>query len=141
MPEPDCVLMVILYLWFTLAGTCVGSFLNVLVYRLPRHKSIVHPPSHCPHCGHPIRWYDNVPVLGWIQLRGKCRDCRLPISVRYPCIEGFCGVLFSGIAIMIDKMTDVSLGLFFGWTLLVSFGATIILAACLISYDQWQGRE
>jgi leader peptidase (prepilin peptidase)/N-methyltransferase len=68
-------------------GLCVGSFLNVVVYRLPRGISIVHPRSRCGACGHPVRPYDNVPVLAWLILRGRCRDCRSPISPRYPTIE------------------------------------------------------
>ncbi|HOI11856.1 MAG TPA: prepilin peptidase, partial [Myxococcota bacterium] len=66
-----------------------GSFANVVIHRLPRELSIAYPPSACPNpeCGHPIRWYDNVPVLSYLLLRGRCRDCRTPISVRYPLIE------------------------------------------------------
>lgn len=68
-------------------GACLGSFLNVVVYRMPAGKSLSHPGSHCPRCGHAIRWYDNVPILGWIWLFGRCRDCRAPIAVRYPLVE------------------------------------------------------
>jgi prepilin signal peptidase PulO-like enzyme (type II secretory pathway) len=69
-------------------GGCLGSFLNVAVWRLPAGKSLVRPASFCPKCGHAIRFYDNIPVFGWIFLRGKCRDCHQPISPRYPVIEG-----------------------------------------------------
>lgn len=72
---------------FTLAGAAVGSFLNVCILRIPRGLSIVSPPSHCPKCNHPIRIYDNIPVIGYLLLRGKCRDCKEKISVRYPLIE------------------------------------------------------
>jgi leader peptidase (prepilin peptidase)/N-methyltransferase len=82
-------------IWFFLVGSCIGSFLNVVVYRLPRGQSLVHPPSRCPRCEHPLAWYDNVPVLGWIFLRGKCRYCHEPISPRYPIVEGICGTLFA----------------------------------------------
>ncbi len=68
-------------------GLLVGSFLNVCVYRLPRRESLVWPGSHCPSCAGAIRWYDNVPVLGYLFLRGRCRSCRAPIGVRYPVIE------------------------------------------------------
>jgi leader peptidase (prepilin peptidase)/N-methyltransferase len=68
-------------------GLLVGSFLNVCVHRLPLGRSIVFPGSHCPACGAPIAPYDNVPVLSWLYLRGHCRTCRAPISVRYPSIE------------------------------------------------------
>ncbi len=68
-------------------GAVVGSFLNVVIYRVPREKSLVHPGSACPSCDTPIRWYDNVPVLSWLALRGRCRRCRHPISIRYPLVE------------------------------------------------------
>jgi leader peptidase (prepilin peptidase) / N-methyltransferase len=70
-----------------IAGLLVGSFLNVVVHRLPRGESLMWPGSHCPACGHPIHPLDNVPVLSWLFLRGKCRVCRVPISARYPAIE------------------------------------------------------
>ena len=79
--------------WFFFVGAAFGSFLNVVVYRLPLGKSLSYPPSHCPNCSHPIRWYDNVPVIGWLQLGGKCRDCKAPISIRYPLVEGVCGIV------------------------------------------------
>jgi leader peptidase (prepilin peptidase)/N-methyltransferase len=87
--------------WLFVVGSCVGSFLNVVVYRLPRGQSLVYPPSRCPKCEHPLAWYDNVPVLGWIMLRGKCRYCREPISPRYPIIEAVCGTLFTGFYVAI----------------------------------------
>ncbi|MCS7030125.1 MAG: prepilin peptidase [Gloeomargarita sp. SKYG116] len=68
-------------------GACVGSFLNVVVYRLPQGLSLWHPPSHCPHCQSPLRPWENVPVLGWLWLRGRCRYCQRPISPRYPLVE------------------------------------------------------
>ncbi len=89
----------ILVFWFFLVGGAIGSFLNVVVYRLPRGESLTHPPSHCPRCGHAIRWHDNLPVLGWLLLKGKCRDCRLPISVRYPIVEGATALLFGSVAL------------------------------------------
>ena len=76
-----------LAIWLGAVGAVVGSFLNVVIYRLPRGKSIVSPPSHCPKCSNRIRWYDNLPIFGWMSLGGKCRDCKLPISFRYPLIE------------------------------------------------------
>jgi leader peptidase (prepilin peptidase)/N-methyltransferase len=75
-------------------GAVVGSFLNVLVYRLPREMSILRtPPSSCPACSTPILWYDNIPLYSWLVLRGKCRECRAPISLRYPMVELTSGVL------------------------------------------------
>ena len=77
-----------------LFGGAVGSFLNVVVWRLPAGMSLSYPGSHCPLCGHPIRWYDNVPILGWIFLCGKCRDCKAGIAVRYPIVETTVAVAF-----------------------------------------------
>ena len=68
-------------------GSCIGSFLNVCIYRLPNSKSIVYPPSACPGCGTPIRFYDNIPILSFLLLRGKCRSCHTRVSLRYPLIE------------------------------------------------------
>jgi leader peptidase (prepilin peptidase) / N-methyltransferase len=72
----------------------LGSFLNVCIYRLPRGLSVVHPRSACPHCGHPIAWYDNVPALSWLLLRGRCRHCKSPISPRYMLVELLTGGMF-----------------------------------------------
>jgi leader peptidase (prepilin peptidase)/N-methyltransferase len=77
----------------TMLGLLVGSFLNVVIWRVPRGASIVHPPSHCPRCGAPILAFDNVPVLAWLALRGRCRCCRGPISARYPVVEALTGLL------------------------------------------------
>jgi leader peptidase (prepilin peptidase)/N-methyltransferase len=76
-------------------GLAVGSFLNVVVHRVPRGESVVHPPSACPSCGTPIRNRHNVPVLGWLVLRGRCYDCQAPISGRYPLVEAGTAVLFA----------------------------------------------
>lgn len=78
-----------------LVGLAVGSFLNVVIYRAPLDKSLLNPPSHCPRCNTRIRARDNIPVLGWLLLGGKCRDCRLPISPRYPLIELATGLLWA----------------------------------------------
>lgn len=75
-------------------GACIGSFLNVVVWRVPRGESIARPPSHCPKCGSPIRWWQNIPILSWLALRGKCADCCEPISPRYILVEALTGVLF-----------------------------------------------
>lgn len=73
-------------------GTCIGSFLNVCIYRIPAGKSIVHPPSACPQCGTPIRFYDNIPILSYLLLGGRCRRCGIHIPMRYPLVELITGV-------------------------------------------------
>ncbi len=75
-------------------GSVIGSFLNVCIYRLPRKESIISPPSHCPSCNESIAWYDNIPIFGWLMLRGKCRKCGNPISPEYPIVEFVTGLLF-----------------------------------------------
>jgi leader peptidase (prepilin peptidase)/N-methyltransferase len=75
-------------------GVVFGSFANVLIWRVPRGESIVSPPSHCPRCGHDVRWHDNIPVVSWILLRGRCRDCGEPIPLRYPVVELASGALW-----------------------------------------------
>ena len=70
-----------------LFGACVGSFTNVVAWRLPRQESVVVPGSHCPRCSYVVRWHENLPILGWLLLLGPCRDCRSPIGVRYPVVE------------------------------------------------------
>lgn len=75
-------------------GILVGSFLNVCIYRIPKHESIVTTPSHCMSCGYGLKWYDLVPVFSWLCLRGKCRKCKAPISAQYPIIEALNGVLW-----------------------------------------------
>ena len=81
---------------FFVLGSIVGSFLNVCIYRLPLGQSIVSPPSHCPHCKYSIPWYLNVPLITWLYLRGKCKNCGAPISIRYFLVELLSGVTFLG---------------------------------------------
>ncbi len=78
-------------------GLMIGSFLNVCIHRLPQSKSIVHPGSMCPKCGREIRFYDNIPVLSYIWLKGKCRNCKSPISPRYPLVEILTGLMAVGV--------------------------------------------
>lgn len=82
-------------------GLLIGSFLNVVVWRVPRGESLVSPPSRCPRCETPIKPYDNVPVVSWLLLRGRCRRCGEPISARYPLVEGATGMLFAALALRI----------------------------------------
>jgi leader peptidase (prepilin peptidase)/N-methyltransferase len=76
-----------------LFGAILGSFLNVCIYRLPRSESILSPPSHCPNCGEPVKFYDNIPIVSYVILMGKCRRCKQYISIRYPLVEGLSGLL------------------------------------------------
>ncbi len=92
--------MTLLPLWLILTtggllGLAVGSFLNVVVYRVPAGLSVANPPSACPGCANPVRARDNIPVVSWALLRGRCRDCAMSISARYPLVELFTGVAFA----------------------------------------------
>ncbi len=81
-------------LFSAIIGLIVGSFINVVAYRVPLGKSVVHPSSSCPECETPIHWHDNVPILGWLRLRGRCRTCSQAISPRYPIVEASTGAAF-----------------------------------------------
>lgn len=83
-----------------LLGLLIGSFLNVCILRIPRDESVVLPASHCPSCGAHIKPYDNIPVLSWLVLRGRCRKCKTPISAQYPAVELLTGLLFVGCYLM-----------------------------------------
>jgi leader peptidase (prepilin peptidase)/N-methyltransferase len=87
-------------------GAALGSFLNVCIYRLPAEKSVVAPPSACGACGTRIRWYDNIPILSFILLRGRCRACHAPISVQYPVIELTCALIWTAAAIRFGPSLD-----------------------------------
>jgi len=89
---------VLFQVWWFVLGAVLGSFLNVVIHRLPRKESLIWPGSHCPSCGHLIRWYDNVPVLSWLFLRGRCRDCSATISPRYPLVEAMAALTVGGLA-------------------------------------------
>lgn len=93
--------MLILIVVVALLGLAVGSFLNVVIHRVPAGESLVSPSSHCPSCGHPVRARHNVPVLGWLVLRGRCADCAAPISARYPAVELGTAVLFVVITVQL----------------------------------------
>jgi leader peptidase (prepilin peptidase)/N-methyltransferase len=96
-----------------LFGLVVGSFVNVLVHRLPRGESVISPGSHCPACGAPIRAVDNVPVLSWLVLGGRCRACRAPISMRYLAIELANGVLWVFVFLRAREWPEFAGGVFF----------------------------
>jgi leader peptidase (prepilin peptidase)/N-methyltransferase len=82
-----------------LLGLVAGSFANVVIHRVPRRESVVRPGSRCPACGSPVAWRDNLPVLGWLVLRGRCRSCRAPVPIRYPLVELAMGLLWSVVAL------------------------------------------
>ncbi len=94
-----------------LGGLLVGSFVNVVVWRLPRGESLLAPGSHCPQCTAPVRPYDNVPVLSWVALRGRCRDCRSHISARYPLVEALCAVAAVAVVLASHGTRELLLGL------------------------------
>lgn len=85
--------MLVLKIWIFIFGTLIGSFLNVVIYRIPRNQSIVSPRSKCPQCGNLIKWYQNIPVLSWLFLRGKCANCGFKIPIKYPLVELICGFI------------------------------------------------
>jgi len=90
---PAVGVAVVIATWIFVFWSLIGSFLNVVVYRLPLGESVVHGGSHCPRCSSPIAWHDNLPVVGWLRLNGRCRSCGLPIAARYPVVESICAGL------------------------------------------------
>jgi len=121
------------WIWFVFLftfGCCVGSFLNVVIYRLPRDKSIITPPSACPACGKRIRFYDNIPLVSWLVLGRKCRYCKVPISPRYFVIELFTGLLFVALFIVYFRTgLRAGIGPFLGGGWLIYLVSLILLAA------------
>jgi leader peptidase (prepilin peptidase)/N-methyltransferase len=104
-----------------LAGLMIGSFLNVCIYRLPRRESIVWPASHCTSCNRPLAWFENVPVIGWLALRGRCRTCGSRISAIYPLVELTTGVVFAGGALVYGLSPLLFVRLAFASALIVLF--------------------
>jgi leader peptidase (prepilin peptidase)/N-methyltransferase len=97
-----------------LFGLVIGSFLNVVIWRVPRGESLVRPPSHCPVCGNPVRPKDNIPVLSWLMLRGRCRDCSAAISPRYPLVEAGTALVFAALAARIGVEPELLAYLYLG---------------------------
>ncbi len=83
-----------LALFFFLLGAAIGSFLNVVIYRFPKEESLIRPPSHCPECGKSVRWYDNIPIVSYIILKGQCRDCGASIPIRYLIVESITAFVY-----------------------------------------------
>jgi leader peptidase (prepilin peptidase)/N-methyltransferase len=122
----DILVTAIAIVFAFVLGAAIGSFLNVVVYRIPAGLSLIHPPSRCPHCLHRLGATENVPVFGWLWLRGRCRWCKTPISMRYPLVEAATGLLF---ALVYWK---------FGWNMAaISYFALLswLLALSLIDLD------
>jgi leader peptidase (prepilin peptidase)/N-methyltransferase len=123
---------IILAFLFALGG-CVGSFLNVVIYRLPRDKSLVYPPSSCPACGKHIRFYDNIPLVSWLLLLGKCRQCKARISPRYFVVELLTAVVFAGMYLVYFRSgvrADIPGFPAGGWFIYL---ATVILLSALVA--------
>lgn len=105
-----------------LFGACVGSFLNVCIYRIPKDLSIVWPGSRCPACGGTIAWYDNIPIVSWLALRARCRTCGAPISPRYVLVESLVAILWAGLAWM------------HGWSPMFWLGAVAVAGLTLATF-------
>jgi len=112
-----------------LFGLLIGSFLNVVIWRVPRGESVVRPPSHCPGCDNPIAPRDNIPVISWLLLRGRCRHCGQPISWRYPAVELATAGLFVAVAVKIGPHADLPAFLYL---------AAIAIALTLIDLDHFR---
>jgi leader peptidase (prepilin peptidase) / N-methyltransferase len=103
----------LLIVYLTLVGAALGSFLNVAIYRLPAEESVVRPRSRCPGCGTPIAWYDNIPVLSWLILRGRCRACARGISIQYPAVELGVAMTWLGMALWLGPGLEAVRGALF----------------------------
>ena len=138
MAVPDWIWFVIIFAY----GCCIGSFLNVVIYRMPRDKSLITPPSSCPSCGKHIRFYDNIPLFSWLLLGRKCRYCRVPISPRYFFIELLTALVFLGLFIVYfytDLRETVQPFLGRGWLiyLLHIIMLSAFIAASAIDLEHW----
>jgi len=134
--------MAIVWLIFVvLIGACVGSFLNVVIWRMPRGQSIVSPGSHCPKCGKAIVWYDNIPLISWCVLGGKCRFCRTQISVRYLIVEGATAVLVGGLYVwyFMARIRTGAGPFADAWPMYVAQAALLcaLLASSLVDIEMW----
>ena len=106
---------------FVCFGLVVGSFLNVCIYRIPRHESVVWPASHCATCNRSLAWYENVPVVAWLTLGGRCRTCRARISAMYPIVELVTGALFGGAYLLYGATALGFVRIAFGCAMIVLF--------------------
>lgn len=118
----DKVLFIIITIFVFITSLCFGSFLNVVIYRLPNKMSLIKPPSHCTTCNKPIIWYDNIPILSYLILKGRCRYCHSKISIRYPIVEALTAIL-STLIFLYYKLQWISL-------------FTILLLFCFIAIEE-----
>ena len=135
----------ILPVWLFALGGAIGSFVNVVAYRIPAGKSIVHPGSCCPSCGHPIRWYHNLPIVSWFLLRGRCHDCRARISPRYPLVEFIMAALFAVVFLanvrpQIARLAESGAAGVPGYDVYIRYAGDLwllatLLCAALVEYD------
>lgn len=122
----ELYLKIIIAVFVTIFGLCIGSFLNVIIYRCPRKLSIVKPGSFCPKCKEPIKFYDNIPIISYIILGGKCRHCKEKISFRYPLVEGLTGLSYLASFLMFGL--DL-------YTIFACLIATILIVISFIDLD------
>ena len=125
----DLGLTTFAYIVITLLGICVGSFCNVLIYRIPKHEEFVKTSSHCMTCGHKLAWYDNIPLFSWISLKGKCRYCKVKLSAQYPIIEAFNGLLW--LIVFLTKGFSIE-------ALLLALMTTALLALSVIDWRTFE---
>jgi leader peptidase (prepilin peptidase)/N-methyltransferase len=122
-------------------GACVGSFLNVVIYRLPIGQSIVFPPSHCPQCGRSILWYDNIPLISWLNLRGRCRFCKTSISPRYILVEALTACLVAGLYVCYYVLDLRDGGGTFqqNWPIFLAHAALLccLLVCTMVDIEKW----
>ena len=128
MPEILKPLLPILYTFWAAIGLCVGSYLNVVIYRVPLKMSTAFPPSHCPGCDKPIKWYDNIPILSYIILGGKCRNCKCRISPRYMLVEAANMILWLACA-LIHGPTSLP------WAVITSIACSVLLCIAFIDLE------
>lgn len=125
---------------FVIVGTAFGSFFNVLIYRMPREMSVVKPRSSCPNCGHMIGWYENIPILSYLFLRGKCSNCKQGISIRYPLVEAATGLLSFVIYLLYVKpiiFGDTFTPMMIPEMLLVYLTLILIIPISLIDFEHY----
>ena len=118
-------------------GACIASFLNVVIWRYPRGESIVSPPSHCPKCNAAIKWYQNIPIVSWLALRGKCANCKAPISPRYILIETLGGILFLAVFLHYFGFTGVPIDDLATWlfVLVCWIWISLMITGSMIDFD------